>query len=134
MTQFEKAAQTEIKCDICGAIMCAIWGGGWDNDRVICSNIYCKAEIVFPTSTEVKKMKKSKWRKLNHDQTWAANIPMSEYKGKTFLLYDKTGFGGIFITEAIMGDDGFVICPSGADDFRIQDFSHWRPMIKLPED
>ena len=35
MTQFEKATKEPIKCDICGEIMHAMYGGGWDNDRIV---------------------------------------------------------------------------------------------------
>jgi len=55
MTQFEKAReQKEIACDICGKPMWIVPGGGWDNDRIYCSDVReCGAEIVYPTSTEV---------------------------------------------------------------------------------
>ena len=55
MTQFEKMvqAQEEIVCDICGEVMIPMYGGGWDNDRMICGARDCGAEIVFPTSTVV---------------------------------------------------------------------------------
>lgn len=53
MNQFEAAIQHEIHCDICGEIMHPMYGGGWDNDRIICANPECGAEIVFPTSTPV---------------------------------------------------------------------------------
>ena len=53
MTQFEKATQSPIACDICGGIMQPMYGGGWDNDRFVCADRECGAEIVYPTSTEV---------------------------------------------------------------------------------
>ncbi len=53
MTQFEKATKEPIKCDICGEIMHAMYGGGWDNDRIVCPNRECGAEIEYQTSTEV---------------------------------------------------------------------------------
>jgi hypothetical protein len=55
--QFEKlAAQCPLKCDICGGVMQAMYGGGWDNDRIVCAERNdCGAEIVFATSTEYKK-------------------------------------------------------------------------------
>ncbi len=55
MTQFGRAIeQDKIICDICGAVMWTMHGGGMDNDRIVCSNIRsCGAEIVFPTSTEL---------------------------------------------------------------------------------
>jgi ribosomal protein S27E len=43
--------EKEIVCDICGSIMLPLYGGGWDNDRMACTNRECGAEIVFPTST-----------------------------------------------------------------------------------
>jgi len=52
MTQFEKATQSPITCDICGGIMRPMHGGGWDNDRIVCADRECGAEIVYPTSTE----------------------------------------------------------------------------------
>ena len=56
VTAFERiiAAMPEIKCDICGADMVALHGGGFDNDRIYCPARDCEAEITFPTSTEVK--------------------------------------------------------------------------------
>lgn len=52
MTQFEQTIKKTVKCDICGEIMQPLWGGGWDNDRLLCAARDCGAEIVFPTSTE----------------------------------------------------------------------------------
>ena len=53
MNQFEKAIQQEsIPCDICESVMLPMHGGGWDNDRIVCSNRDCGAEIEYPTSTE----------------------------------------------------------------------------------
>jgi len=54
MTEFEKMINRKITCDICGGDMVAIWGGGWDNDRLTCDAYNCGAEIVFPTSTKAK--------------------------------------------------------------------------------
>jgi hypothetical protein len=48
------AAMPDLKCDICGQAMVMLHGGGWDNDRIYCTDPNCSAEIVFPTSTEVK--------------------------------------------------------------------------------
>ncbi len=55
MTQFEIIAkQKDVRCDICGAVMVPMIGGGWDNDRMCCTDYRsCGAEIVFPTSTTV---------------------------------------------------------------------------------
>lgn len=55
-TEFEKMAAREVRCDICGGLMHPVYGGGWDNDRMICAAARacgCGAEIEFPTSTEV---------------------------------------------------------------------------------
>lgn len=60
MTQFEimSSKGNEIRCDICGAPMTPIYGGGWENDKMVCTNLRsCVAEIVFPTSTEVEETK-----------------------------------------------------------------------------
>ena len=56
MTEFERMAKRKkVKCDICGEIMHPMYGGGWDNDRLVCAKRFneCGAEIVFPTSTPV---------------------------------------------------------------------------------
>ena len=53
MNQFEKMAKSCPPCDICGKPTYAMWGGGWDNDRIICKDSDCGGEIVFATSTEV---------------------------------------------------------------------------------
>jgi hypothetical protein len=51
-TQFERlAASCPIPCDICGNWMHAMYGGGYDIDRICCSDPDCCAEIEFPTST-----------------------------------------------------------------------------------
>jgi hypothetical protein len=51
-TQYEKALeQGEIRCDICGGPMHPMPGAGWDNDRIVCAERDCGAEIVFPTSS-----------------------------------------------------------------------------------
>jgi hypothetical protein len=54
-TQFQLMAEKEIRCDICGGLMLPMFGGGWDNDRMGCTDRECGAEIVFPTSTETEK-------------------------------------------------------------------------------
>ena len=53
MTQFEKAIQEPVMCDICGEVMHPMYGGGFDNDRIVCANRECGAEIEYPTSTGV---------------------------------------------------------------------------------
>ena len=54
MSLFEEIAQRKIKCEVCGSETIALYGGGWDNDRIFCSDNDCGAEYVFPTTTEVK--------------------------------------------------------------------------------
>jgi hypothetical protein len=34
--------------------MLPMYGYGWDNDRIICAERDCYAEIVYPTTTEAK--------------------------------------------------------------------------------
>ena len=54
MSIFEEIAARNIKCEICGSDTIAQPGLGWDNDRIICSDVnWCCAEYVFATSTEV---------------------------------------------------------------------------------
>ena len=40
-----------IQCDICQGNMNALYGGGWDNDRLLCDDYDCGAEVVFASST-----------------------------------------------------------------------------------
>lgn len=59
MTQFEiMSKKKEVRCDICGGLMLPMPGGGWDNDRMICTDRDCGAEIVFPTSTPAEEWEK----------------------------------------------------------------------------
>jgi len=53
MNMFEKIIQDkDLKCDICGSVMLVMYGGGWDHDRLMCSDREsCGAEIEFPTTT-----------------------------------------------------------------------------------
>lgn len=53
MTEFKKMAKRKkVKCDVCGANMLPVYGGGFDNDLFLCTDVQsCGAEIVFPTST-----------------------------------------------------------------------------------
>jgi len=51
MNQFQIAERDKIKCDLCGGDTIALYGGGWDNDRVLCVDRDCYAEIVYPTTT-----------------------------------------------------------------------------------
>lgn len=58
MNLFEKIIKNkDLKCDICGSTMIVMYGCGWDNDRLICSDREsCGAEIEFPTTTEYKEI------------------------------------------------------------------------------
>lgn len=51
MNTFQKLVSEEIKCEICGSGTMALYGCGWDNDRILCLDNDCGAEYVFPTST-----------------------------------------------------------------------------------
>jgi len=53
-TEFSKAIERGVTCDICGQKMYPIHGGGWDYDRMICPDRGCGAEIVYPSTTVVK--------------------------------------------------------------------------------
>lgn len=53
MTIFEQIANQNPYCEICGGEMIALYGGGWDNDRIYCKDDDCGAEYEFPTSTSV---------------------------------------------------------------------------------
>lgn len=66
-----------------------------------------------------------KWRKL----TTLGELP----RNKTFLLFDENFESGIGVYEAMMFDSGTMGCPATTEDYKIEDFSHWRPMIKLPK-
>lgn len=48
---FQRLVDEEIKCEICGSGIMAIYGCWWDNDRILCLDNDCGAEYVFPTST-----------------------------------------------------------------------------------
>jgi len=59
MNQFQIALkQKRIVCDICGCLMLPIFGGGWENDLIVCTDHDCGAEIVYPSSTPVPEGKK----------------------------------------------------------------------------
>ena len=51
MNVFEKLANSDLKCEICGSDTVALYGCGWDRDTIFCSDISCGAEYLFPTST-----------------------------------------------------------------------------------
>lgn len=52
MTIFKELTERQIKCEICGKPTTAVYGCGWDNDRIHCSDQGCGSEYSFPTSTE----------------------------------------------------------------------------------
>lgn len=54
--QFRRLAALKPPCDICGSPTFPMYGGGWDNDRLVCSGRACGAEITFPTSTTQEKV------------------------------------------------------------------------------
>ena len=58
MTQFDKACADPPPCDLCGAVMIPLPGGGWDNDRMACPARDCGAEIVYPTTSPPKETQK----------------------------------------------------------------------------
>ncbi len=61
MNAFQRMARRPPKCDICGGPMLAVYGHGWDNDRIVCGDVrICGAEIVFPTSTPPSEERKKK--------------------------------------------------------------------------
>ena len=61
MTEFERMRRRrKVRCDICGGPVFFMFGGGWDNDRVICGDESCGAEIVFSTTTEIDEKQKGK--------------------------------------------------------------------------
>lgn len=53
MSIFSELSERNMKCELCGSATVSLPGGGWDNDRIYCSNRDCTAEYVFPTTTDV---------------------------------------------------------------------------------
>lgn len=53
-TNFQLILESKPICGICGSEMLAMYGCGWDYDRVICSERDCGAEIMFETTTPLK--------------------------------------------------------------------------------
>lgn len=53
MNTFQRLVGEGLKCEICGSVTMALYGCGWDNDRILCSDAECGAEYIFPTSTLV---------------------------------------------------------------------------------
>lgn len=77
-----------------------------------------------------KKIKPKKWRRIDPKKNWTQNgVP----KDVSFLLYDAKCSSGLSVYEALLFDDGSVQCPATFEDFKVEEFSHWRPMIKLPK-
>ena len=72
-TQFEIMVQKTVPCDICGDFMYPMYGCGWDNDRMVCLNSDCGAEIEFPTSTEVYKDLDQEQRSDRKGKKWEQN-------------------------------------------------------------
>lgn len=62
MTEFERMTKRKkVTCDVCGGDMLPMYGGGWENDRIICvDEATCGTEIVFPTSTVYESEEKKK--------------------------------------------------------------------------
>lgn len=52
MNLFEQAINQDLKCEICEGELIFLYGGGWDNDRIYCSDQECGSEYEFPTTTE----------------------------------------------------------------------------------
>lgn len=53
MTLFQELAARNLPCELCGSPTVALYGGGWDNDRIYCTNKDCGAEYEFPTTTVI---------------------------------------------------------------------------------
>lgn len=71
-----------------------------------------------------------KWHKIDPSKSWLENgIPTNS----TFILYDDRRTSGLSIYEALyFKEDNVVQCPAIFEEYFINDFSHWRHMIKLP--
>jgi len=67
-----------------------------------------------------------KWKKLKS----LDELP----RDRSFLLYDAKASSGLVIYEAMIFDDGTMGCPATTEKYNLEDFSHWRPMIKLPNE
>lgn len=53
ITEFKKDEAKEIKCPMCGSTMLFIYGGGFDYDRALCSNIKCDYQKEYESTTEL---------------------------------------------------------------------------------
>lgn len=51
MNIFETLASQHIKCELCGSDTIALYGNGWDNDRIYCTDADCGGEYIFATTT-----------------------------------------------------------------------------------
>ena len=69
-THFETVMKHCKICDICGGSCFALYGGGWDNDRICCAERDCGAETTFPTSTMYpgQEENEEKWRENSQCQ------------------------------------------------------------------
>lgn len=65
-----------------------------------------------------------KWKKIKKINKFPIN--------RSFILYDKKAESGLHIYEAMLFDDGSIGCPATFEIYDLNDFSHWREMIKLP--
>lgn len=52
MNLFQKLIESDLKCELCESDLRALYGYGWDNDRLLCSDDDCGGEYVFATTTE----------------------------------------------------------------------------------
>ena len=69
-TRFEIAIKRWQTCEICGGQCFAVYGAGWEYDRIRCAESKCRAETVFPTSTMYpgQEQDEQKWREDNQCQ------------------------------------------------------------------
>ena len=51
MNEFEQLLNNDAKCKKCGKTNIFLHGGGWDYDRVYCSDRTCDTEREFTTTT-----------------------------------------------------------------------------------
>jgi hypothetical protein len=52
MNEFEQLLDSDAKCKKCGKTNIFLHGGGWDYDRIYCSDRTCDTEREFTTTTE----------------------------------------------------------------------------------
>lgn len=53
MSIFSELAEKNIKCELCGSDTIALYGGGWDNDRIYCTDADCGGYYIFATTTSI---------------------------------------------------------------------------------